>query len=115
VRGLIAAPASFPSMFLPSESATRKWDSEIETARQHDTWLASETDIHQSAAGGQTGTVRARVARALDRFGLGTSDVAVDEALDYLTHKVIGQSARYFNQSGVRRSHTTADLQCRRG
>ena len=25
---------------------------------------------------------------------------AVDEALDYLIHKELGQSARYFNQSG---------------
>ena len=48
----------------------------------------------------QTGTVRARVARALDRYGLGTSDVVVDDALDYLVHKELGQSARYFNHSG---------------
>ena len=78
-----------------SEHSPRKWDSQIDTARQHDTWLAFETDIHQSAA------LRARVARALDRFGLGTSDVAVDEALDYLTHKELGQSARYYNQTGT--------------
>jgi hypothetical protein len=76
------------------QAAPRKWDAEIETARQHDTWLAFETDIHQSAA------LRARVARSLDRYGLGTSDVAVDEALDYLTHKELGQSARYYNQTG---------------
>ena len=76
-------------------SATpRKWDAEIDTARQHDDWLAFETDIHQSAA------LRARVARALDRYGLGTSDLAVEEALDYLINKELGQSARYFNQSG---------------
>ena len=72
----------------------RKWDAAIEQARRQDTWLEFEADIHQSAA------LRARVARALDRFGLGTSDVAVDEALDYLTHKELGQSARYFNQAG---------------
>ena len=78
-----------------SEHSPRKWDSQIDTARQHDTWLAFESDIHQSAA------LRARVARALDRFGLGTSDVAVDEALDYLTHKELGQSARYYNQTGT--------------
>ncbi len=78
----------------PSLHSPRKWDSEIITARQHDTWLHFETDIHQSAA------LRARVARALDRFGLGTSDVAVDDALDYLIHKELGQSARYFNQTG---------------
>ena len=53
-----------------------------------------EADISISAA------LRARVARALDRFGLGTSDVAVDEALDYLTHKELGPSARYFNEAG---------------
>jgi len=74
--------------------APRKWDAEIDTARQHDHWLAFETDLHQSAA------LRARVARALDRYGLGTSDIAVDEALDYLIHKELGQSARFFNQSG---------------
>jgi len=77
-----------------SSPAPRKWDAEITKARRHDTWLAFEADIHQ------TGTVRARVARALDRFGLGTSDIVVDDALDYLVHKELGQSARYFNQSG---------------
>ena len=79
----------------PSSNATpRKWDAEITRPRSHDTWLQFEADIHQSAA------LRARVARALDRFGLGTSDVAVDDALDYLTHKELGPSARYFNASG---------------
>jgi hypothetical protein len=73
---------------------TRKWDAQIDQARRHATWLEFEADIHQSAA------LRARVARALDRFGLGTSDVAVDEALDYLTHKELGPSARYFNHAG---------------
>ncbi len=81
-------------MFLPPESAARKWDSEITKARQHDTWLAFETDIHQSP------TLRARVARALDRYGLGTSDVMVEQALDYLTRKELGAAARYFNRSG---------------
>ena len=81
-------------MFLPSESAARKWDSEITKARQHDTWLAFETDIHQSP------TLRARVARALDRYGLGTSDIVVDESLDYLIHKELGAAARYFNHAG---------------
>ena len=74
--------------------APRKWDGEIDIARNHDTWLAFESDIHQSAA------LRARVARSLDRYGLGTSDVAVEGALDYLTRKELGASARYFNQSG---------------
>jgi hypothetical protein len=77
-----------------SVPAARKWDSEITKARQHDTWLAFETDIHQSP------TLRARVARALDRYGLGTSDVMVEQALDYLTRKELGAAARYFNQSG---------------
>ena len=72
----------------------RKWDAEIITARQHDTWLAFEAGIHQND------TLRARVARALDRYGLGTSDITTDEALDYLTNKELGQSARYFNQTG---------------
>ena len=74
--------------------APRKWDAEIITARQHDAWIQFEADIHQSAA------LRARVARALDRYGLGTSDIAVEEALDYLTNKELGASARYFNTSG---------------
>jgi len=77
-----------------SVQAPRKWDAEIDTARQHDDWLAFETETHQSPA------LRARVARALDRFGLGTSDVVVDEALDYLIHKELGAAARYFNQAG---------------
>ena len=77
-----------------SVPAARKWDAEIDTARQHDTWLAFETDIHQSP------TLRARVACALDRYGLGTSDVMVEQALDYLTRKELGAAARYFNQTG---------------
>jgi hypothetical protein len=85
---------SFSGQVSPATSAPRKWDAEIDTARQHDDWLAFESDIHQSAA------LRARIARALDRYGLGTSDIAVDEALDYLTNKELGASARYFNQSG---------------
>jgi hypothetical protein len=85
---------SFSGQVSAAPSAPRKWDSEITTARQHDDWLAFESDIHQSAA------IRARIARALDRYGLGTSDIAVDEALDYLTNKELGASARYFNQSG---------------
>ena len=75
-------------------SAPRKWDAEIITARHHDTWLQFEAGIHQND------TLRARVARALDRYGLGTSDITTDEALDYLTNKELGQSARYFNQTG---------------
>jgi hypothetical protein len=77
-----------------TQQATRKWDAEIDKARLHADWLAFEADIHQNPA------LRARVARALDRYGLGTSDVAVDEALDYLTHKELGQAARYFNHAG---------------
>jgi len=77
-----------------SPVSPRKWDSEIDKARNSDEWVAFEADIHQSAA------LRARVARALDRYGLGTSDIAVEEALDYLINKELGQAARYFNQSG---------------
>ena len=77
-----------------SVPAARKWDAEIDTARQHDTWLAFEADIHQCPA------LRARVARALDRYGLGTSDIMVEQALDYLTRKELGAAARYFNRSG---------------
>jgi len=74
--------------------APRKHDGEIITARQQDAWLSWEAGIHQND------TLRARVSRALDRFGLGSSTAAVDEALDYLTNKELGQSARYFNQTG---------------
>jgi hypothetical protein len=74
--------------------AARKWDAEIITARHQPAWLAFEAGIHQND------TLRARVSRALDRYGLGTSDITVDEALDYLTNKELGQSARYFNQTG---------------
>jgi hypothetical protein len=80
--------------FSDSAPRPRKWDAEIHKARLHPAWLDFEADIHQSPA------LRARVARALDRFGLGTSDVVVDEALDYLVHKELGQSARYFNRAG---------------
>jgi len=72
----------------------RKWDGEIEAARTSADWLAFESAIHSSAA------LRARVARSLDRFGLGSSGVAVDDALDYLARKELGQSARYFNRTG---------------
>ena len=72
----------------------RKHDGEIITARQHETWLTFEAGIHQND------TVRARVARSLDRFGLGSSSATVDEAIDYLINKELGQSARYFNQTG---------------
>ena len=89
-----SAPAGPCGSHLARAARTRKWDAEITKARRHDTWLAFEADIHHSAA------LRARVARSLDRYGLGTSDIAVDEALDYLTHKELGASARYFNHSG---------------
>lgn len=77
-----------------TKPAARKHDGEIITARQQPAWLDFEAGIHQND------TLRARVARALDRYGLGTSDIITDEALDYLTHKELGQSARYFNQTG---------------
>jgi len=72
----------------------RKHDGEIITARNQAAWLSFEAGIHQSD------TLRARVARALDRFGLGNSSATVDEAIDYLINKELGQSARYFNQTG---------------
>jgi len=84
-------PSSLDSSPTP---APRKWDAEIDKARSQDAWLEFEAEIHQSSA------LRARVARALDRYGLGTSDVIVDDALDYLTHKELGASARFFNQAG---------------
>ena len=77
-----------------AQPAARKWDGEITTARHQAAWLDFEAGIHQND------TLRARVSRALDRYGLGTSSATVDEALDYLANKELGQSARYFNQSG---------------
>ncbi len=77
-----------------AQPAARKHDGEIITARQQPAWLSFEAGIHQND------TLRARVSRCLDRFGLGSSTATVDEALDYLTNKELGQSARYFNQSG---------------
>ena len=77
-----------------AKTAARKWDAEIITARQQPAWLDFEAGIHQND------TLIARVSRALDRYGLGTSSAAVGEALDYLTNKELGQSARYFNQTG---------------
>ena len=72
----------------------RKHDGEITTARHQAAWLAFEAGIHQNDA------IRARVSRSLDRFGLGSSTATVDEAIDYLINKELGQSARYFNQTG---------------
>jgi hypothetical protein len=80
------APAATPP--------TRKWDGEIITARNQAAWLSFEAGIHQNDA------LRARVSRSLDRFGLGSSTATVDEAIDYLINKELGQSARYFNQTG---------------
>ena len=79
---------------LSENRAPRKWDAEITTARDQAAWLAFEAGIHQNDA------LIARVSRALDRYGLGTSSVTVDEALDYLSNKELGASARYFNQTG---------------
>ena len=73
--------------------AARKHDGEIITARNQAAWLSFEAGIHQNDA------LRARISRALDRFGLGSSTATVDEALDYLINKELGQSARYFNQT----------------
>jgi len=50
------------------ERPPRKWEAELDTARQSDTGLDFEAGLAQSAA------LRSRVARALDRFGLGTSN-----------------------------------------
>ncbi len=76
-----------------AQPAARKHDGEIITARNQAAWLSFEAGIHQNDA------LRARISRALDRFGLGSSTATVDEALDYLINKELGQSARYFNQT----------------
>ncbi|MEI6197349.1 MAG: hypothetical protein WCS42_23790, partial [Verrucomicrobiota bacterium] len=89
-----SAPTSLMISISSNSPAARKHDGEIITARAHDAWLSFEAGIHQND------TLRARVARALDRFGLGTSTATLDEALDYLINKELGQSAKYFNQTG---------------
>ena len=72
-----AAPPSLPASMTSlsvqvssAPSAPRKWDAEIITARQQPAWLDFEAGIHQND------TLRARVARSLDRYGLGTSTMA---------------------------------------
>src|SRR5215831_8479518 len=84
---------------LPQESEqsaqpSRKHDAEIITARQHAAWIDFESSIHQNEP------LRARVARSLDRYAIGSSSVMVDEAIDFLIHKDLGASAQYFNQTG---------------
>ena len=93
-RAARTAPTSLMTSISSTTPAARKHDGEIVTARNQAAWLAFEAGIHQNDA------LIARVSRALDRFGLGSSTAAVDEALDYLINKELGQSARYFNQSG---------------
>jgi hypothetical protein len=85
---------SISSNSTAATTPARKHDGEIITARNQAAWLSFEAGIHQND------TLRARVSRALDRFGLGSSTAAVDEAIDYLINKELGQSARYFNQTG---------------
>ena len=85
---------------LPQESkqsqlpAPRKHDHEIPIARQSPVWLAFEAGIYRSEQ------LRARVARSLDRYGLGSSSLMVDGALDFLVNKDLGSAAQYFNKSG---------------
>ena len=93
-RAARTVPTSLMISISSSAPAARKHDGEIITARQQAAWLSFEAGIHQND------TLRARVSRALDRFGLGSSTAAVDEAIDYLINKELGQSARYFNQTG---------------
>ena len=93
-RAARTVPTSLMTSISSTAPAARKHDGEIITARNQAAWLSFEAGIHQNDA------LRARVSRALDRFGLGSSTATVDEALDYLINKELGQSARYFNRTG---------------
>jgi hypothetical protein len=86
---------------LPQESeqsaqpqSTRKHDPELAAARLNPAWVEFESGIYANDF------LRARIARCLDRYGLGTSSVMVDAALDFLIHKDLGDCAHYFNQTG---------------
>jgi hypothetical protein len=92
--GLQAESAQLSSNTAPQAQPARKHDAEIITARQQQAWVEFEAGIFKNDS------LRARIARALDRFGLGTSSAMIDEALDFLIHKDLGASAQYFNQTG---------------
>ena len=78
----------------PQAQPARKHDGELITARQQTAWVDFEAGIYANDF------LRARITRSLDRYGLGTSSAAVDEALDFLIHKDLGAAAQYFNQTG---------------
>jgi DNA-directed RNA polymerase specialized sigma24 family protein len=85
---------------LPQESkqvvppAARKHDAELAAARLNPAWVEFEAGIYANDF------LRARITRALDRYGLGSSSAMVDEALDFLIWKDLGAVAQYFNQTG---------------
>ena len=76
------------------QQPARKHDAEIATARQSAAWAEFEASIHQNEQ------LRARVARSLDRYSLGSSSLMVDSAVDFLIHKDLGAAAQYFNRTG---------------
>ena len=76
------------------QQPARKHDAEIITARQSAAWAEFEAGIHQNEQ------LRARVARSLDRYSMGSSSLMVDAAVDFLIHKDLGAAAQYFNRTG---------------
>ena len=91
MKGLLADTANHSPA---TEQPARKHDGEIITARQQAAWVEFEAGIYTNDF------LRARITRCLDRFGLGSSSVMVDAALDFLVHKDLGPAALYFNQTG---------------
>ena len=65
------------------QQPARKHDAEIITARQSAAWAEFEASIHQNEQ------LRARVARSLDRYSMGSSSLMVDSAVDFLTGRAI--------------------------
>ncbi len=82
------------SQLASPQQTTRKHDGEVITARQQESWVSFEASIYSNDM------LRARIVHYLDRFGLGSSSVMVDEALDFLVHKELGPTALIFNQTG---------------
>ena len=76
------------------QQPARKHDAQIQTARLSPAWVDFEAGIHQNEQ------LRARVARSLDRYSLGSSSLMVDAAVDFLIHKDLGAAALYFNRTG---------------
>lgn len=87
-------PNSLPQESEQSQLPARKHDAQLAAARLNPAWVEFEAGIFANDF------LRARITRCLDRYGLGSSSVMVDGALDFLIHKDLGDCARYFTQTG---------------